>query len=951
MICPEIEMARPRPATAEGTPGAASITRCTRLLLLLILLMGVLGAVVPTAVQAASFLERAQEYFAEGDMEAASVELKNALQRHPNDAEARFLLGKVHLQLGDPASAEKELLKARELGLDSQELDLMLAYARLGQQRFDTVVSSIDEEVRAESEVQRDLYVARGEALLGLGKFDEANAVFDRVLQDGPHVQALVNKSRIAIALSEMQEARNLLDRAAAIDPRDPRLLAVDGAWYFQERRFEEAQDRFVKAAQLDPTRLESHIGRIQSLLHLGELDEAAGVVETLRKRNPNVAAVVLQDGIVQFLRGRFQDAETAAEQVLAVAPAQPQALLVAGHSAFQLKKYEKARAQLGAYLAQNPQDHQARMVLGLTMLSLGYADQAYGTLKAPDGGEIPDQGAYLDALTTAAFTVGDKEAGLKYLEKLAAKQPDDAALQERLGITRQALGDAEGGAEALERAIELDPDRHGTYLQLFTARMQQKRAGLALEVAQRVQDHFPDKASGDTLLGIVYLTMRERDKAREAFARAVEKEPDDAQAAGNLVNILRIEGKTGEARAVLDRVLKTAPGHLSTLLTAAELATEAGDHAAAESLWQQAIDHNPDAVQPRISLGNRYIASNRPGEALVVAEPALAANPNSLGLLETVGQARLRTGDRAGALRSFETLAKLVPDSARAQEYLMWALQENGRTAEALEAAERTLALDPNIARARFGQVRYLAQLGQLEEAEEQLAGLREDFPDDVELLLIEGRIALAEKRGDEAVAIHRKAFELRQTNFMLIELVRALFATSRVDEGLTAMQDWLVEFPEDRFMRTTLAETYMAMGRLPEAEQQYEAILNIAPDSAWALNNLAWLRMMLGRAEEAVPPARRAAGLAPGEPEIADTLAVILLEVGEKREALDLLRNARRADSDSLTIHFHFARALAANGETEGAVNELRALLQKEGAFRERPNAEALLTELTRQ
>src|SRR5690606_39217543 len=115
-----------------------------------------------------------------GDLKAAELELKNALQRDPNSAEARVLLGKVHLQLGDARSAEKEFLRARDLGYTDQDLDLMLAYARLGQGRFNSVLADISQELTIESAIQRDLYVARGAALLGLGKFDEARAIFDR---------------------------------------------------------------------------------------------------------------------------------------------------------------------------------------------------------------------------------------------------------------------------------------------------------------------------------------------------------------------------------------------------------------------------------------------------------------------------------------------------------------------------------------------------------------------------------------------------------------------------------------------------------------------------------------------------------------------------------------------------------------------------------------------------
>src|SRR3546814_14876199 len=120
----------------------------------------------------------------------------------------------------------------------------------------------------------------------------------------------------------------------------------------------------------------------------------------------------MLQDAIVEFLLGNFQQAQNVAEQVLTVAPNLPQALLVAGHSAFQLEQFEKARVHLGSYLVHNPQDHQARLALGLTMINLGYPKEAYGTLRAPEGGEIQDHTSYLDLLTDAAFSVCDREAG-----------------------------------------------------------------------------------------------------------------------------------------------------------------------------------------------------------------------------------------------------------------------------------------------------------------------------------------------------------------------------------------------------------------------------------------------------------------------------------------------------------------------------------------------------------
>ena len=43
----------------------------------------------------------------QGDRKGAQLQLKNALAKDPNHREARYQLGKLTLQMGDPVSAEK----------------------------------------------------------------------------------------------------------------------------------------------------------------------------------------------------------------------------------------------------------------------------------------------------------------------------------------------------------------------------------------------------------------------------------------------------------------------------------------------------------------------------------------------------------------------------------------------------------------------------------------------------------------------------------------------------------------------------------------------------------------------------------------------------------------------------------------------------------------------------
>ena len=68
------------------------------------------GDVQPAlAITAQEHFERAQGYFERGDLDATIIELKNAIQRDKNNAEARLLLGRAYVQKGRGADAVDQL--------------------------------------------------------------------------------------------------------------------------------------------------------------------------------------------------------------------------------------------------------------------------------------------------------------------------------------------------------------------------------------------------------------------------------------------------------------------------------------------------------------------------------------------------------------------------------------------------------------------------------------------------------------------------------------------------------------------------------------------------------------------------------------------------------------------------------------------------------------------------
>ena len=72
------------------------------------------------ATSTEDFLSRAEDYRDKGDLKASTIELKNALQQDPRNADARWLLGLNHLDMGLVFAAEIEL--KREQSVDDVDI-------------------------------------------------------------------------------------------------------------------------------------------------------------------------------------------------------------------------------------------------------------------------------------------------------------------------------------------------------------------------------------------------------------------------------------------------------------------------------------------------------------------------------------------------------------------------------------------------------------------------------------------------------------------------------------------------------------------------------------------------------------------------------------------------------------------------------------------------------------
>jgi len=131
-------------------------------------------------------------------------------------------------------------------------------------------------------------------------------------------------------------------------------------------------------------------------------------------------------------------------------------------------------------------------------------------------------------------------------------------------------------------------------------------------------------------LLGWIYLFKRQHDEAIKEGERAVELNPNGAEAYANLAFILIYSDRTELGIKFLKwafRLNPLPPFHFYIFLAIAH--RNNGEYEKAIELAEQSIRGNPDQLTPYLTLASAYSSLNRAEEARKVVEEALRIDPN----------------------------------------------------------------------------------------------------------------------------------------------------------------------------------------------------------------------------------------------------------------------------------------------------------------------------------
>lgn len=876
-------------------------------------------------------IESAKAYLAKNDLNAASIQLKNALQENGKLAEGRFLLGQINLQQGDVPGAVKELERASEFGYASDAVAPLLARALLASAQVDRVITDYAGKTLSDAKAQTQLLTVLGEAYLAKAMVPEASKAFEAALALTPDDDlARVGLGRTKLvsgdAAAAQAEAETVVGRKA--DVAEAQVLLADAL--LVQGKPDDAVSALEAAVAAKPASIPHHFALASLLLRQNKIDAATKELAAMQKFAPKHPSTLYVQAFLDFRADRLNEARNSIEAVLKNAPNFLPAELLAGAVMLRLNDHLLAQQHFSKVLASAPRQVLARRLLASSYLATGNAARALETVQPliPVADRIPGISGQIGQIYLA---LGDYDNAEVYFAKAAKSAPEDASARARLGVARLAGGDGERAFADLEAASGLDEGSGRADLALILAHMQRREFDKALEAWKTLERKQPNDPQTYNLKGGVLLAKRDLPGAREAFEKSLQLKPDFLAAAVNLSRLDLADNKPDVAKARFERILKDSPKNVETLLAYADLQTAtAASPADVLATLERAAAAEPGLLRPQLALVTQHLKMHDSAKAMVVAQRAITLKPDDPQALEALARAQLAAGETQQTVATLNKLAGVQPQSPVPLLMLADVQRQNKDDAAAEQTLAKALRIKGDLLEAQQRLINIQVSRGDRAAALSVARQVQKQRPTAAQGYWFEGDILGNGGQWPEAIAAYRKALERGKSGELVSKLHSALMRASRAPEADRLVSDWLRNEPKDLIVRGYLAERALAEKRFSDAVKMFRGMNELSPKNALILNNLAW-SAAAAKDGQALSYAERALALAPDNPLVLDTAGVIQVDAGQAEKGLANLERAVSLAPDIPTLRLNLAKTYAKLDRKGDAKKTLEALLPK--------------------
>jgi len=420
-----------------------------------------------------------------------------------------------------------------------------------------------------------------------------------------------------------------------------------------------------------------------------------------------------LQKGTQLVQEGRFPEAVELLREYRVGAPSDPRSYFYSGMAQMEMGNLTQASSEIAEAVRLAPEKPEYRILQANILVRLGHKTLALQALEPFENriAELQTTDAWKWLLSDTYYRLRKNDEALRVLDSLFKTNPDDPRIFLNRGQALRAKGELEAARESLEGSLALAPEGNPTaYFELGEVRRQLNDKEGALDAYRRAVEQNPNEAEYQFKLGIQYLDLGNVDDAIRWLKTAEPAGDSLPEIYYGLGRAYRIAGDIEASQEFLKRFQQRS-GEL-----------------------RRKDDRERQAAQ-KIDQGEQALEDGRIEDALLHFQEAAEIDPKNWTAHAYQAELHLAAGQVEKARPHLERAQQLDPDSP-VGNYLMadyWF--QRGNYGAALQFAEQVLVHRPANARLRNLLGNIYLELGRRDDARQEyrmaveLAPERSDF------------------------------------------------------------------------------------------------------------------------------------------------------------------------------------------------------------------------------
>ena len=335
------------------------------------------------------------------------------------------------------------------------------------------------------------------------------------------------------------------------------------GKVQLQEKRYPEALHAHKRARDANPADPNRWLLVGTVYREMGQSANAIEYYKTAQELQPDLPTPYMNLGAVYSDLGQFGRAIEHTRKAIALDPGLASAQMNLGSIYRKTGRPDKAIRHLEKAAALRPGNGAVHGHLGMAYRDLGNYAKAVEHLQRAYSIR-PRHVETVVNLAVACSDAGQNDRAIELLREAVILRPGLAAVHVNLGAVYGRIDQYGNAIRHLSRARELQPDNPETYRNLGLIYKAQGRYPDAIEQFEKVRELQSGRGDLQTHLnlGDTYYHMRQHEKAIPHYRKALQLNPNHANAHLLLGLSFRALNRNGDARTYFERVLELEPNH-----------------------------------------------------------------------------------------------------------------------------------------------------------------------------------------------------------------------------------------------------------------------------------------------------------------------------------------------------------------------------------------------------